>query len=68
MSWALQPLRGLGSTGDESAKDEDSEGAHELGGLIGRAGVMAASQITPPKPIITRSSGWVRPETWTIHG
>jgi hypothetical protein len=21
-----------------------------------------------PKPIITRSGGWVRPETWTIHG
>jgi hypothetical protein len=45
------------------------EGAHDYTGLIGPIEVIAASLITPLKPIITRSSGWVRPETWTmIHG
>jgi uncharacterized membrane protein YccF (DUF307 family) len=45
------------------------EGAHEVTRLIGRAEVIAASLITHQKPIITRSGGWVRPETWTmIHG
>jgi hypothetical protein len=44
------------------------EGAHDVPSLIGPTEVIAASLITHPKPIITRSSGWVRPETWTIHG
>lgn len=39
------------------------KGAHESAGLIGLTCVIAASLITPLKPIITRSSGWVRPET-----
>lgn len=42
------------------------EGAHDVQGLIGRIEVIAASLITLPKPIITRSGGWVRPETWTM--
>jgi hypothetical protein len=36
--------------------------------VIGPWGVIAASLITVAKPIITRSGGWMRPETWTIHG
>lgn len=45
------------------------EGAHELAGLIGLVLVIAASLITPLRPIITRSSGWGRTETLAmIHG
>jgi hypothetical protein len=67
MSSAVQPLRGPGGTGTR-VRTTRVEGAHDIAGLIGRAEVIAASLITRQKPIITRSGGWVRPETWAIHG
>jgi hypothetical protein len=67
MSLAIQPLRGLDGAGRECER-RGFEGAHDVGRLIGPAEVIAASLITRLKPIITRSGGWVRPETWTIHG
>jgi hypothetical protein len=67
MSSAVQPLRGPDGPGTR-VRETRVAGTHDAASLIGRAEVMAASLITPPKPIITRSGGWVRPETWTIHG
>jgi hypothetical protein len=60
-------LEGQTAQGRERKKTRVG-GAHEVAAVIGRRGVIAASLITVAKPIITRSGGWVRPETWTIHG
>jgi hypothetical protein len=60
-------LEGRTAQGRERKKTR-VEGAHEVAAVIGQRDVIAASLITVEKPIITRSGGWVRPETWTIHG
>jgi hypothetical protein len=68
MLCAIQPLRRLEGTGTR-VRETRVEGAHHVADMIGLPGVIAASLITPLKPIITRSGGWVRPATWTmIHG